>query len=534
MPFSKLRSTLAVGVVLSFAGAACTLLADHSATQCAADGDCRRFGADAVCVASTCQRGTPVGGDSGSEAGDSGRDAADAGPTTPPGCVRGTPSQPSDFLNACTDSTYLGFDNCARIGLCNADAEAPLADPPVLDASTSPPQDGGSLPGCYATATATGASAIYMQGSTNFTPFVQAMAPLVAKSNFRMVWQATTSCAGAAVGFAGSVTTGNPSNLMKNPTTGAFASAYDDTGKGTPCLLGDSPSGMPGVSDVADLGESDVFADTCNGAWTLAASTDTGHYTGPIQPMTFVVPPSSSQRVISAEAARLVFGGGGAGGVATPWTDPTYMFIRSSSTGTNNILSLGMGISPKKWWGVDKKNAGNLTAAITVADPGTSEKTIGVLSMDFANSNKQNLHILYFQARGQVAGFLPDRQPASSDKQNVRDGHYPLWGPIHLYAKVNGGTPSASASAFINQFAVPKPDQALLDATIATGNVPVCAMKVTRSAEMGPLATFTPGFGCGCYFDFKVNGGNSCTKCAGSVDCPASRPTCNLGYCEVQ
>jgi hypothetical protein len=250
--------------------------------------------------------------------------------------------------------------------------------------------------------------------------------------------------------------------------------------------------------------------------------------------MAFVAPPASSQRVISAEAAREVFGTGGNAGKSAPWIDPTYMFIRSSTTGTNNIISLGIGVPAKKWWGIDKKTAGNMRDNIITVDPGSSEKTIGILSMDFANKAKQNLHILAFQARGQLAGFLPDQQGATNDKINVRDGHYPLWGVIHIYTKLNGGLPSAQASAFINQFALPKPDQELLDATIATGNVPVCAMKVARSTEMGPLSPFTPGFGCGCYFELKVNGGTSCTKCNGPADCPAARPACNIGYCEVQ
>ena len=167
-------------------------------------------------------------------------------------------------------------------------------------------------------------------------------------------------------------------------------------------------------------------------------------------------------------------------------------------------------------------------------DPGSAEKTIGILSMDFASKAKQNLHILYFQGRGQIAGFLPDRTPFTDDRENVRDGHYPLWGPIHLYVKLSGGQPSPAAATFINQFSVPKPDQSLLDATIGTGNVPLCAMKVTRDKEMGPLASFEPAFGCGCYFEFKVNGGTTCQKCNGPAECPTDHPACNIGYCEVQ
>jgi hypothetical protein len=67
-------------------------------------------------------------------------DAADAGaieaaPLAPPGCFSGTPSQPTDFLNACTDAAYVVFDDCARLGFCG-DAALP-------DRVAPPPEDTG-------------------------------------------------------------------------------------------------------------------------------------------------------------------------------------------------------------------------------------------------------------------------------------------------------------------------------------------------------------------------------------------------------
>ncbi|HEX7604119.1 MAG TPA: hypothetical protein VF316_21020, partial [Polyangiaceae bacterium] len=96
------------------------------------------------------------------------------------------------------------------------------------------------------------------------------------------------------------------------------------------------------------------------------------------------------------------------------------------------------------------------------------------------------------------------------------------------------GQLTSAASAFITQFAVPEPPQALLDAEIATGNVPSCAMKVTRTSEMGPLIAYEAPFQCHCYFETKVNGANTCQACTGPAQCTASRPACNLGYCEKQ
>jgi hypothetical protein len=159
-----------------------------------------------------------------------------------------------------------------------------------------------------------------------------------------------------------------------------------------------------------------------------------------------------------------------------------------------------------------------------------AEKTIGTQSADYASRSQNSLHILYFQAREQPAGFPPDSGPASRDKANVRDGHYPLWGQIHLYRPVSGGQPSPAAAAFILPFSTP--NQALIDATIAGGSVPV--MFVTRDTEMGPLRAFQPDLQCHCYYELQLTGGTSCQRCAGPADCSREKPSCNLGYCEAR
>lgn len=455
-------------------------------------------------------------------------------PLGPPGCFQGTPSTDTDFYNQCTTAQCMHFDNCARLGICNGEVP-PLIDPPPPPMTSS---DAGapSLPstGCY-DANARN-KLIFIQGSTNFTPFIQAMAPLVAKNGYIIVWQPTSSCTGAA---AGGLDMNPGKNLMKNPTSQgqAPASFYDQNGQGTPCLLGNSPNSPDGMTEITDIGDSDVFANVCPGgqSWVpgMAPYQEVGHYFGPIQAMLFVTPPPSSQRAISAEAARLVFGTGGKSvPPPTPWTYPMRMFIRSPTTGTNNILSKAIDVPNTKWWGFDTRTALAMQTAILTASATDAENTIGTLSTDYANKPevKDSLHILFFQAKGQLCGFLPDSTPSSSDKQNVRDGHYAPWGPIHLYSKRVGGQPTAQAAAFIQPFTVP--NQALIDATISGGAVPVCAMHVTRDQEMGPIKAFSPPFQCSCYYDFKVTGGTTCKMCNGPADCPAQTPACNLGFCQ--
>ncbi len=59
-------------------------------------------------------------------------------------------------------------------------------------------------------------------------------------------------------------------------------------------------------------------------------------------------------------------------------------------------------------------------------------------------------------------------------------------------------------------------------------------MGVERAVEAGPVETYTPQYGCGCYFESVVNGATSCQACQSSAQCPAALPACNYGYCELQ
>jgi hypothetical protein len=509
------------------ASGGCTLLVNREGSQCAVDRDCAKFSATAVCVSGGCQLppAPPVGPDGGTAGSDT--------RVGPPGCFSGTPATDLDFYNGCTTSEFQVFDNCARLGLCGSAAYDPhtLVPPPTV--ITGPPTTTPVvLPdvGCYdATARP---RVVFMQGSTNFTSFIQAMAPSLSLRGYTIVWQPTSSCAGAG---AGGFDMAPGKNEMKNPTTTAqsFASFYDAHGVATACALGNSPgTPEPGVAEITDIGESDVFAASCGTTPTwVPGSADfpgVGHYLGPIQPLVFATPPASTQRVISAEAAHMIFGMGGGDGVTSPWINPAFMWIRSPTTGTNNIISRGIDVPSTQWWGVDKKTAPAMHDALLTVSASDAEKTIGTLSSDAA---KDGIHTLFFQAKGQLAGFLPDSSAAAHDKQNVRDGHYAFWGPIHLYTQVAGGQPSPTAAAFVLAFSTP--NKALIDASITGGTVPLCAMSVARETEMGPLRKFQPDFQCGCYYESKVRGGTDCKPCAGPADCSTATPACNLGFCET-
>jgi hypothetical protein len=255
--------------------------------------------------------------------------------------------------------------------------------------------------------------------------------------------------------------------------------------------------------------------------------------------MAFVVPGKSQETALTAEAARAVFGMGGAG--AAPWTDPTLFFVRNANTGTQQQIGHAIDVPAGAFWGVDRGSAQNVDSQMKgITDPNVAEQAIGIISVDWYDSDRDNLKALAFQASGQGCAYLPDSTPYRKDKRNVRDGHYPIWGPLHFFASVADGVPvSAGAQAFVSVVSVPNIPQALLDAFIGSSLVPACAMTVQRTSELGDVSAYSSPFQCGCYFEASpyVNGAAppECTHCNTANDCTdPKRPACNLGYCEVQ
>jgi ABC-type phosphate transport system substrate-binding protein len=489
------------------------VLLDHSATQCRTDADCAQFGGQPFCQSGACV-------------------ASGLGPT---GCFLGSPSQPEDFLNQCSVASCVAFDSCGH-GLCDAGgADAALAAP-VHEAgstsmSTTPAVDAGeggvNLPSCIDPTQGRG-QALVMTGSSNFPPLLGKLAPLIVTTGYTPVYQVTNSCAGVSSIFGtGSAT------MIVDPAPGPtakYAAYYDATGASHSCLLG------PGGAQV-NVGESDIFSTTCNAEYVAGSAV--GEYLGPIQAMAIVVPGKSQETSITAEAARVVFGTGGAG--VTPWNDPSLYFVRNANTGTQQQVGHAIDVPANAFWGVDRGSAANVDALMKViTDPSVAEQAIGIISVDYYDNDRDNLRALAFQATGQDCAYLPDSTSFKKDKQNVRDGHYPIWGPIHFFAQVSSGVPvSPAAQAFVSIVSVPNIPQPLLAAFISSSLVPSCAMQVQRSDELGPLSAYTPPFECECYFlaSGSVNGSAppECASCNTANDCTdPTRPACNLGYCEPQ
>jgi hypothetical protein len=498
---------------LAFTSAACSVMLDHGATQCRSDADCASFGEHPSCQAGVCV-------------------SSGLGPQ---GCFYGTPQAPSDFENQCSTAACGTFDDCARMGLCDgaSDLDAALVPPPAPEAGATPAAtDGGTdagvaLPLCQ-DATQGRGQVLVMTGSSNFPPLLAKLAPLIIAAGYTPVYQVTSSCSGVEAIFD----PGSGSATLYDPEPGPkakWAAYFGADGSQTTCSLGSA--GM-----AVAVGESDIFSTTCEGG--TPAGGNVGEYLGPIQAMAFVVPGRSEQTAISAEAARAVFG---MGGKVAPWTDPSLFFVRNATTGTQQMIGHAIDVPASGFWGVDRGTAANVDALLEViTDPGTAQQAIGIISADYYDADRSNLKALAFRAVGQDCAYLPDSTLYTRDKQNVRDGHYPIWGPVHFFAAVANGTPvSAAAQAFVSIVSVPDIPQPLLDAFIGSSLVPSCAMTVQRSSELGPLSAYSAPFQCGCYFEASpsVSGvvPSGCARCRTASDCTdPRRPACNLGFCEVQ
>ena len=479
---------------------------DRNMVQCTVDADCTKFEtgntAHAICSQGVC---------------------ANSG-LGPKGCLSGTPATTLQYLNACTAAQNIPFNNCARLGLCGA---ATLPDP-------WPPQSAGALTATIkAVAPPTvkcadaGPNVIYMTGTSDFGPLLKQVTPLLAANTppYRAVFMPGTSCGGVNAAFDPTLT------LIKDvPGTQTKAASYayyfDDTGTQVSCSL--DPAG-----NAVDIGVSNLYATVCSPNY--ASSETVAGYLGPVVTFGFTVPAVSTQNSISVEAAHLIFGLGGQnplGQIASPWTDPTYYSIRNSGAGSTALAAELIHVPRTAFWGVDRLSTDNIRDSLNQsAQP---EQSIGILSIDYADKGRGNLRVLYLQGEGQLSGFLPDSTATSLDKENVRDGHYPLWGYVHFYTANLNGAPSAAAGAFVTRFSLPKLDRALVDAMTDASLVPQCAMKVARDLEMGGFFPNPNNYQCGCYFDYRTTGKASCAPCTTPNDCPASTPACNYGFCETE
>lgn len=361
-------------------------------------------------------------------------------------------------------------------------------------------------------------NAVYVTGSSAFKPILAELAKVLAAppNPLTIIYRGQGSCTGVDAILNSTALTG----------TGTAVSYWSTSSE----LNCDIPPG--GV--VADIGLSDVFATTCFPGASIP--TTIGDFPGPVQTMTFVVPKGSLEQSISAEAAYFILGFGASSGVS-PWTDPTYVFQRNPGSGTQQMIATAINVPATQWLGTP--TASSAAMVTSVSSSAQSQGTLGILATDVADDNRSILKVLPYQHYGQSCGYWPDTDALSTDKRNVRDGHYAIWGPLHIltHVSVSTGDPvKPSAKSVIGYLTGTLQAPAMLDLIgleYTHHVIPQCAMRVQRTEEVGPLASFAPTRSCGCYYD-KLAGSSTCMACTTKSDCPAAAPACNFGYCEVQ
>lgn len=364
------------------------------------------------------------------------------------------------------------------------------------------------------------ANPVYVAGSSAVKPFLAKVAAALGKlsSPITVVYQSQGSCVG--VNYFSSDT---PSKLTG---TGVIFDANGADVAGG-CTLNDN---------TVDIGVSDVYAASCG---VNSLPNGVKDFLGPIQAMTFVVPSASTQNVISAEAAYLVYGFGNDSGAA-PWTDDTKIEQRSATSGTQQMIGAFLGVPAAKFKGHSNAGSGDLITSLdSSAAGGNADKAIGILATDQADKNRAKIKVLGYQHFEQSCAYWPDSTATSFDKANVRDGHYTIWGPLHMFAKTSdGNVTNANAKKIIDALAgtdIPA-DLDLIALEAKSGVVPACAMRVTRTKDGGELASFMPDKSCACKFEKEATGAapDECKGCESNSDCPSSAPACNFKFCEVK
>jgi hypothetical protein len=395
--------------------------------------------------------------------------------------------------------------------------------------------EGGLLPSCSQVGVNAN-SPVYVTGSTALASFIGEVSSALA-AEVTIVYQQSGSCVGVHSAL-------DPADYLLSSANGA-ATYYAPDGQQKTCHL-DLSEGL-----VADVGASDVFYSTCYLGLPLTPPipASVAENFGPVQVMNFAVPQPSAQQSISLAAAYYVFGFGGQSYPVPPWTDPMQLQIRNANSGTQALIAAAIGVPAAQWNGINHSTSAQVGAALVAAGQSGDQKIVdsalGILASDYLLQNSQSLRGLAFQDTTAGCGYYPNSTAFARDDVNARDGHYPLWGPSHFYARVDPSTNlplKPGVSQFIDGLngltALPGLD--LVAEYSSKGLIPQCAMHVTRTSDGGNYTPFKAPVTCNCYFELHATGSTTCQPCRTNSDCSTRAPNCNKfgpqpqqGYCDL-
>lgn len=305
---------------------------------------------------------------------------------------------------------------------------------------------------------------------------------------------------------------------------------------------------MPEDSNIqADLSAMDVGGVTCLGGETPPE--ELMEFPSHVETLGFVVPRNSSQTAITAtEAYYLMKFGGEPGYEIAPWTNPNFIFVRNPGSSTQLTIGANIGISGTMWNGslVGHQGSGDVRDALVAENTtGNAEKVIGILNSSKWEAAMDDLKVLAFQPFNNCFGAIfPDSTSTARDKRNVRDGHYPIWTNLRYIARTDGdgaieSSNGEDAALRVERFIDLMTGEESIDelnvaqSVIETGNIPTCAMHVTRTVDGGPIEPFEHSAPCDCFF-LEENGVDSgCSTCKTDDDCEGEE-ACRFGYCEAR
>jgi hypothetical protein len=369
---------------------------------------------------------------------------------------------------------------------------------------------------------------VYVAGSIASEPLVRPVAQSLTRDDavkLTLIWQLKSSCGAAEA-------------LARDTMPASCASGACMFGKALFWTI-DPRDLQPGECDLEvkgtkiDLAISDVAPAMCPG---LSGTMPTGliDTLGPVSAYGLVMAAKAGETAIQAEEAHFVFGAGKSAGVL-PWQNDSVITLLGDNNAGQLLTGQQIKLPPGRWKGVSALTPEDVVTTVN-SDPATG---IGILPTTLVDPRRSEVKVLAFQAIKQRGAFYPDRRATSFEKQNVRDGHYPLWGYMHLVQRSLPGSPGQPLSARgarvagILQGMTPVAGKDPVVLQVAAGFIPQCAMKVTRPSDTAPLAPLATPEPCHCWFEKNVPSGNlSCTPCADGKTCASGK--CRRNLCEVQ
>jgi ABC-type phosphate transport system substrate-binding protein len=363
---------------------------------------------------------------------------------------------------------------------------------------------------------------IIVTGSNTFEPMVGQFAVKLAAeptpASVIFATSAATSCAGIA-------NVANATDLGGGP--GRFYTLSGSSITRNDCTF------APGQK--ADVAVSDVFYETCADL-PQPKPADLADVTGPVQATVFIVAlqNTATQYLTSAEAQAIYGCGVSSTRAIAGFSDPANVFCRNSAAGPQVVLAKNLGLDPATVASPRCVNGGASPASMA-GNVSASTAAIGFITADSLEGLRSSISPLAYQATGQARAYPLDSRTDFVDRQNVRDGHYTLWGYAHLIAKTAGGNPSRPAADFIAWVTGAKSNANVDHIYVAgrTGLIPQCAMRVKRSSDGGLLSPYTPPQSCSCAFRAAISKTipPGCSLCSADSVC-TDGTTCRHGFCE--